>query len=838
MAVRTDGAGAAGAAALEAILAAALLLPGVTGTAAQAQDAEDAASLQASRYRESPRPIGLAGGHGQPLVVDTRTLRVTLGAQGRDRLDLGYTQDTWSGATPVATAPVIAGGNRAVPRLGPDGLVLSGASPMLNGHLLLDAADRPVLRDPASGRLRDAPELVHTLSSASPETRQQLDLKLTRRMDGGSIALGGGVSLERDFHSRFVNLAGRIDRGGTTVTLGLSATRSTIAAALDHDATPYLTRTAYASQIEARDGQQVLTGRRDDWAVTASATQVLGPGALLSASLSGSDSRGYLGNPYKATSVIFAAPGGGDGVRDGDLRALLEQRPGRRRQWGADGKLVLQQGASDAAWHIGFGASGDDWGVRARRAELEWWLPLSGDALFSARLRGYSQQAARFYVPYLVSRQAYRQISIGPDGQFVLTGYDPVLLPAHYASDTRLGAYGVLSAGIGWTARLGRGAQLDVSIDASLQSGRYAWGGNGDGRYADMRYRVIQASLKIDLEPRAGRAPTLPAHANAGSTRTDETTGVPADLLPALAWPAPGEWRVGYRQQLLRSGGALQAGSRTLDPADAAARACGGPCSAMPTGTAQQLQTVDVLYRLDADRAVLVAPQYRVTAMDSALVPGTDAGHAPVHLGSHESGALGDTQVHLLWQPARAGAALWRWGLGLGIPTGHTALAHRRVHQQDGAAMDYAMQSGTGTWDLLPSATVQGGAGTFLWGAQATAALRLQARNRDGYAWGPGGQVTGWLGWAPRGGFAATLRGAWRVEPGVVGERIAAPAALSSPDDPANHGGRRVELGVGVSMAGSAGALSVEAVQPLRSWVRGVQPEPRTRWVIAIGRAM
>lgn len=829
--------GAAGAGALEAILAAALLLPGVTGSGARAQELEDAASLQASRYRESPRPIGLAGGHGQPLAVDTRTLRVTLGAQGRDRLDLGYTQDTWSGATPVATAPVVAGGNRAVPRPGADGLVLSGASPMLNGHLLLDAADRPVQRD-ANGRVRDAPELVHTLSSASPETRQQLDLKLTRRIDGGSLAFGGGASLERDYRSRFINVATRIDREGTTVTLGLSATRSTIDAALDHDAVPYLTRTAYASQLAARDGQQVLTARRDDWAATASATQVLGPGALLSATVSGAGSRGYLGNPYKATSVIFAAPGGSDGVRDGDLRALLEQRPGQRRQWGADGKLVLQQGASEAAWHIGLGTSGDDWGVRARRAEVEWWLPLAGDALFSARLRGYSQQAARFYTPYLVSRQAYRQITIGPGGQFVLTGYDPALLPAHFASDTRLGAYGVLTAGLGWTARPGRGVQLDVSLDASLQSGRYAWGGRGDGRYADVRYRVIQASLKIDLEPRAAGA-AGPAGAGGNvSTRADEAGGVPAELLPMLVWPAPGEWRIGYRQQQSRSGGALQAGSRVLEPADAAARACAGPCSAMPTGTTQQLQAADVLVRLDATRAVWVAPQFRVTRMDSALVPGTDAGHAPVHLGSHESGALGDTQVHLLWQPVPGGAPLWRWGLGLSVPTGHTTLAHRRVHQQDGTAMDYAMQSGTGTWDLLPSVTVQGGSGPLRWGAHGSAALRLQARNRDSYAWGPGGRVTGWLGWVPGQGLALTVRGAWRAEPGVVGVRADAPPALSSPDDPANHGGRHIDLGLGLSMTGGAGTLSVEALQPLRTWVRGVQPEPRTRWVIAIGRAL
>ena len=152
--------------------------------------------------------------------------------------------------------------------------------------------------------------------------------------------------------------------------------------------------------------------------------------------------------------------------------------------------------------------------------------------------------------------------------------------------------------------------------------------------------------------------------------------------------------------------------------------------------------------------------------------------------------------------------------------------------------MDVAMQTGTGTWDLLPSATVQGEAGALAWGAQATAALRLSPRHADGYAWSPRADASGWLGWPLAHGLSATARMAWRLAPRVVGTRTPPVPTLSPPDDPSNHGGRQIDAGIGLAAHGTAGALSMEIVQPLQARVRGVQLTPRARVSLSWSRAL
>lgn len=845
MAARTEVPTRAGAAALDAILAAALLLPGVAGLA-QAQDVEDAVSLQAARHREGARAIGVDGGHGTPLTVQTLTARGSIGS-GRDRLDITSTQDSWSGATPVATAPAVAQGNRPVRRATAGGLVTVGASPMLNGSLLLDAADRPVQRDPATGRVQAAAQLVHTLSTASPETRRQLDVKLTRRLDDGSFALGGGVSVERDHRSRFVNAAWRLDRDTTSLTFGGSATASTIEAALDHDAAPYITKNAYADRLTYRAGQTWLTGTRRDLSATAAWTQVLSPTAQGQATLVHTRSAGLLAHPYKVTSVIYApaavASGGdADGVRGGDLRALMEQRPERRAQWSADGRLVLHQAPHDAALHLAAGVSSDDWGVRARHAEAEWFRPLAEGQLLSLRLRATSQQAARFYTPYLVTRQPYRQIVTGADGRVTLIPYDATQLPAFFTSDVRLAALGTLTAGLGWTKRLAADLRLDLSLDRTLQSGRWAWGGNGLGRWADLRSTLVQATLTVDLDGTSARNAGVAADAHAGHGPAHGSTHapMPAELLPAHGPLARGQWMVGLRLHTMGSGGALRSGTQALPAADAVARACGGaPCLVQPTAMSMHMQMLDLMVGLGGGWTLMLMPQHVSMSMDTVLAPGAVAGDTPVHIGRHESAGLGDTALHALWStPASAGGSRWQLGLGLGLPTGSASLAHRRMHQQDGVPMDAGMQTGTGTTDLLPSLTVQGESGALAWGAQATAALRLSSRNADGYAWSPRADASGWLGWPLAHGLSATARMAWRLAPRVVGTRTPPVPALSPPDDPSNHGGRQIDAGIGLAAHGAAGTLSMEIVQPLWARLRGVQLTPRARVSLAWSRAL
>jgi len=843
-------AGPAGCSALQALTAAALLLPGLGGLA-RAEPVEGVA-MHISRYREKPRELGGTPSVMPALAADSLSFKAEPRLPNGDGLRLSLMQDTWSGATPISAAPRSAAGNRAVLADGAGGLVVAGASPMLTGSVLLDRSGRPVTVDPATGRATPDTAVVHTLSSASPETRRQADARWLHRFEGGAFGLGGGFSDERDFRSRYLNLERRFDLNDKlgTVSLGLSRTRSDIAATLDHDAAPYITKTAQSARIQQRGGRQVLRGRRDDWSLSAGLVQVLSRAAVLEARLAHTRQRGDLSDAYRVTSVIFAPPRPGAELVPGNLQALLEQRPNARRQWSADGKLILHVPPVDAALHLGYGHYRDDWGVRAHRLEAEWFQPLPAGMLLSLRWRRYLQQAARFYTPYLVSPQPYRQVSIGSDGQPVLRHFDPALLPAHFSSDHRLGTFAATGLGVGLSKPLARDLKLDVGVEGARHSG--VLGGS-----SGFRYLTAHAGLKLVFDEmavlaradaradeRASRGDAL--HGDAARDRPGHVGGhvhsgagdgvaghaaftVPAGVQGAHLPGRAGGFMLGYRMLGVRDDRALRRGrAAPAGDAELAAQACApAACSTRPLRMGMGMHMLDLMLGLGERATLMLMPQYMTMRMDSRLIEGQGPVDPAMHFGRHESGGLGDTQLQLLLALRDTPHQRWLLGLGLSAPTGDSGLRHRRGHQQDPGAMDYAMQTGSGTWDLLPSISGLGSAGPWGWGLQLAAVRRL-GRNDEGYALGHRWQATGWATRRLASSLTATLRAARSVDGPIRGERGGPHPAAAPPDHAANHGGRLDELGLGLVADRLPGAyqgatLSVEWLQPLRQELRGYQ---------------
>lgn len=853
---------------LAAITAAACLLPGLVPGLAQAQvDLGDTVAAQVSRYQEGVRSVPGAPNTMPALGAETLQLRGSAALARGAGLTVAYQQDSWSGATPVATAPGSARANRPVAGGAAGQLVTVGASPMLTGSVLLDRQLRPVQRG-ADGGLRADTTRVHTLASASPESRQQLDLRFTRPAgaDDDTLSLGAGVSVERDFRSRTLTLGRRLafDERRDTLDLTLAHTRSDIAAALDHDAAPYITKLGQDQRLEQRGGQQVLRGRRDEWSAAASWVRLLGPGALMEARLAHQRGRGDLNLPYKLTSVIFVAPealaaaGPGEAV-PGNLQALLERRPSQRRQWQLDGRLVLHHAASDGALHLGAGLFRDDWGVRAQRLEAEWLQPLPGGWMAASRVRYYSQRAASFYTPWLVSAQAYRRVELGPDGQPRITPFDPALLPAHFSSDARLAGFGSLGGGLSVSRPLGRGLVLELGLDLGRQSARLQAGGRrtagadatGDAGadVTDLRWRVLHAGLRWQVDglnsagvAEGGQADAAAAHPHHAATGLQP----PPSLMPLHEAMPAGGWMLGYGLQLRQDGSALQRGGRRLDEAALAAelaRACGsGPCLTRPAGMAMRMHMVEWMRSLGDGWQLMLMPQWMSMQMDMQLVPGAVAGDAAVHVGRHESTGLGDTAVQLLWQPApEAGMALdhsgsqsrwqsrWQWGLGLSLPTGDSGLRQRRSHQQPGRPLEPAMQPGSGSWDWLPRVAWQVDGARFSAGWQASAVLRPGWRAREAWRLGHQLQLQAWVAVPLGSAWQASARLGQRWTGPMRGEPAFAAAEVQSPGDlAANQGGQLTDLGLGLRWAGwtTGASLALEWQQPLRARWRGVQPVP------------
>ena len=164
-------------------------------------------------------------------------------------------------------------------------------------------------------------KLTHVLATASPETRKQGDFKLTYEWDEAAVSVGGGISLEDDYDSRFGNIGGRFDfnQKQTTLNVDLSYTNSYTHATLDHDDYTYkdlLPRTANLhidQKVDPRSKEgfpfilsaPLVQGTRQDWATHLGLTQVVNKDAVLSADFSYTRSTGYQSNPYKGVACCL-----------------------------------------------------------------------------------------------------------------------------------------------------------------------------------------------------------------------------------------------------------------------------------------------------------------------------------------------------------------------------------------------------------------------------------------------------------------------------------------------------------------------------------------------------
>lgn len=446
------------AAPLASLTLAAMALPGLMMQPVCAEES-DSISFLHEHYEESSRDLAGMSSKFQPIQVDTILGEMNFTLTDDLKGVISITQDTWSGATPVATAPLSAHGNRVTAghthvmtgaSMDESGHIhdeengeapvtqaaeaTTGASPYLYSSLKMNAQHRPLNTD-KDGKVVGGVDnqLVHTLSSASPEVRQQFDLDLSRTWNQATLHLGGGVSTERDFTSVFGHTSGNWDFNQklTTLGAGISYAHSTTDALLDHDAVPHVyepymltyerkgddtyNRTHSTSSLEAGEHAPRLKGNRDDWGVNLSITQILNQSAYVEANLGFTHSFGYQSNPYKAVEVAFIDPlkqtgqAGGNTlanyVYDAELVALMEQRPDLRNQGTLGLNYVQHIEATDAALHLGYRYFQDNWGIQAHSLEAQWVQPVGETWTLTPRLRYYSQSKADFYTPYMVTEQ-------------------------------------------------------------------------------------------------------------------------------------------------------------------------------------------------------------------------------------------------------------------------------------------------------------------------------------------------------------------------------------------------------------------------------------------------
>jgi Protein of unknown function (DUF3570) len=797
-----------GASPLTAMAGAALLLPGMIPVFCYAAD-EDSVDFQYSHYQEGRRDIDLYANQydpetseqigkakvpniRNPIEVDSLHGSARVSLTDRLKFAFNYLQDTWSGATPLGFAPSNSSGEGANRFNNFNGNYVSiygdlvtGASPYTDAIALMDKRGNfyevnyaPITEKPIYSRAKP----VHVMSYASPETRKQGDFKFAYAWDEAAFDFGGGISVENDYDSRFVNLGGRLDFNQklTTLNWGLSYTNSAIAATLDHVGSDYVDLSPYVKSINPKT--HTLEGTRQDWAASLGITQVVNKDAVADLGLTYTRSTGFLENPYKLTWMFAPQINRetGEPYRDGDYysalgEAFFEQRPDERNlfTWNARWTQYIQP--LDAALHLGYSFSHDDWGINAHTFDADWVQPLGWGWTVTPRIRYYSQSAADFYTTSLTSL-------VG-----VLDRPDMAeLLPAHFTSDQRLSGYGTLSGGVTVAKQFAKGIGVEAGFEYYTHQGGLKLGGGGEGDFADFGYWVANAALKVNLAA-IGQGLHHDSHSEHD---LHSHPALPAGLLFGHTLDKAGDFMVGYRYLHNWQAGGMLHGDRRVSARQASDNGCGIPiigCDMLPTNMSMSMHMLDLMYAPTDWLTLMLMPQWMDMDMDMLWTSqrqnpmGLGHGHSSIEMGSHdthntETGGIGDTGIYAMVKLFDRPSHHIHGTLGITAPTGDSAITYK-IHQDlnstdmDGGQTHYGMQLGSGTWDFKPSLTYTGKADAFSWGAQAGGTIRMENRNTSGYALGDLFEGSLWGGYDITNWLTGTVRMAYSWQDRISGSR-------------------------------------------------------------------
>lgn len=176
---------------------------------------------------------------------------------------------------------------------------------------------------------------------------------------------------------------------------------------------------------------------------------------------------------------------------------------------------------------------------------------------------------------------------------------------------------------------------------------------------------------------------------------------------------------------------------------------------------------------------------------------------------------------------------------GLSLPTGAID-----VHDHNGGdaskeedLLEYPMQLGTGTLDLMPGLTYLGDSGEWSWGAQTIETVRT-GRNYHGYRVGNEYRISGWASYAVADWFAPSLRLDGRDWGNISGSDPGLATNVTPEARPNLRAGRRLDMLFGLNFYAGHGLLKgtrfmVEGGIPVYQYLTG--PQLGTAWMISAG---
>jgi len=299
-----------------------------------------------------------------------------------------------------------------------------------------------------------------------------------------------------------------------------------------------------------------------------------------------------------------------------------------------------------------------------------------------------------------------------------------------------------------------------------------------------------------------------------------------------------GEWMLSYRFMQMHMEDNRDGTSR-LSPEDIATtvpnRFFGNPMQpptlrVVPTEMTTDMHMIGGMYAPTDDLTLMAMVNYIDREMDHITFQG---GMGTTQLGTFttRSKGFGDTKLSGLYRLYDNGNHNAHLNMGISLPTGSIDEEDDVLTPMGGTPtlrMPYAMQLGSGTYDLMPGITYNGRQDRWGWGAQANATLRL-GRNNEDYSWGNKYNTTAWLSYlfTPAVSGSFRLSGEYESQIDGIDDQIVAPVQTA---DPKNFGGKRISGSVGLNTVIPTGTLaghrfSAELTLPVYQNLNGPQLE-------------
>lgn len=295
-----------------------------------------------------------------------------------------------------------------------------------------------------------------TSASQMSDDRTAADVRITRYFRRAAIGFGYAYSDENDYTSNAFSTDLRLatDDNNTTLTIGTGYADDKIKVNSEHPGSQgQLPTDIFGNPVAQKK-------RTNDFLI--GITQVVSAADIVQANFTHARGRGYFTDPYK----------------------FFDNRPDERNQTA----MLLR-------WNHHFSGVGgtlrssyryysDTYDVIGHTFGVEWAQPFSTRLIVTPSLRYHSQSSARFYVDPIPGTQ--------------IPPFDS-LYPPYYSADSRLSAFGAVTAGIKVSVPITKLWSVDAKVDLYQQRGDWRLFGSGSPGLGTFNAQFYQVGISRRL---------------------------------------------------------------------------------------------------------------------------------------------------------------------------------------------------------------------------------------------------------------------------------------------------------------------------------------------------